>query len=191
MLELQSPFIIPDLFTSRVLEAQSFCYAKSALANSCQDLVSQDKSAASLYIAKQSIQSRRIQTFFWPLAAKNFQGVVKYSAAQLARVSLSSCNPFDFDWSSPKRGKHLSFALFRWMKSLSLASVNACCCVLSSPMIANTRDEFQDCASNRSLQYYGIVVWSVFKTVRIERGSFCFLPPSCLWKRLNVQKSAL
>ena len=70
MLELQSPFIIPDLFTSRVLEAQSFCYAKSALANSCQDLVSQDKSAASLYIVKQSIQSRRIQTFFDPRQPK-------------------------------------------------------------------------------------------------------------------------
>ena len=70
MFELQSPFIIPDLFTSRVLEAQSFCYAKSALANSCQDLVSQDKSAASLYIVKQSIQSRRIQTFFDPWQPK-------------------------------------------------------------------------------------------------------------------------
>ena len=100
MLELRSPFIIPDLFTGRVLEAQSFCYAESALVNSCQDLVSQDNPAAPLYIVEQSIWSRRIQTFFDPRRPKLFQGgqnVLKYSALQLARVSLYSCNPFDFD----------------------------------------------------------------------------------------------
>ena len=62
--ELQSPFIIPDLFAGRFLEAQAFCYADSAPANSCQDLVSQDNSAASQYIVEHSEQAH--PNFFDP-----------------------------------------------------------------------------------------------------------------------------
>lgn len=55
-----------------------------------------------------------------------------------------------------QRGENnLPSPFLTWMKSLSLASVNACSCVLPSTMIAtNTRDEFRDCGSSRSLQIY-------------------------------------
>ena len=82
LFHLQSPFFIPDLFTGRVFEAQSFCYGESALVNSCRDLVLPDNSAGQRYIGEE--QSRRVKLFLTP----QVQNALNYSASQLARVSL-------------------------------------------------------------------------------------------------------
>ena len=101
LFHLQSPFFIPDLFTGRVFEAQSFCYGESALVNSCRDLVLPDNSAGQRYIGEE--QSRRVKLFLTPPTPK---------CSELFSFAIGACQSllcFDFDWSSPRRRKHPCF----------------------------------------------------------------------------------